>query len=134
MRPGVVDDHAQTRRRSGGTRGRAGRHGPRLPMAFSTRLSPQAAYNTGFIIYWLAGCIGFPIVVLGPRRAARLLTQERRPSGTGDVMLFCPRLATEQRAATESQEYRWDACRGDGETGVINATGEELLWRGRVSP
>ena len=55
-------------------------------------LSPKAAYNTGFIIYWL-GCIGCPIVVLGPRRAARLLTQGRRPSGVEVLLLILPAAA-----------------------------------------
>ena len=82
----------------------------------SHRLSPQAAYNAGFIIYWLAGCIGFPMVVLGPRRAARLLTQGRRPSGVEMIVVDLARgWRGEQRAATESQQDRRDACRGDGD-------------------
>jgi hypothetical protein len=30
----------------------------------SRRLRLQAAYNAGFIIYWLAGSIGFPMLLL----------------------------------------------------------------------
>jgi membrane protease YdiL (CAAX protease family) len=97
----------------------------------SHRLSPQAAYNAGFIIYWLAGCIGFPMVVLGPRRAARLLTQGRRPSAVEMLLLILP------PAGAVSSELLPNRIKIDGmlaavmaTTGVINATGEELLWRG----
>jgi hypothetical protein len=90
----------------------------------SHRLSPQAAYNTGFIIYWLAGCIGFPMVVLGPRRAARLLTQGRRPSGVEMLLLILP------AAGAVSSELLPNRNKIDGmlaavmaTTGVINATG-----------
>jgi len=97
----------------------------------SRRLRPRAAYNTGFIIYWLAGCIGFPMVVLGPRRAAQLLTQGRPPSGVEMLLLILP------AAGAVSSELLPNRNKIDGmlaavmaTTGVINATGEELLWRG----
>jgi membrane protease YdiL (CAAX protease family) len=95
------------------------------------RLRPQAAYNAGFIIYWLAGCIGFSMVVLGPRRAARLLTQGRQPSGLEMLLLILPAVGA------VSSELPPNRNKIDGmlaavmaTTGVINATGEELLWRG----
>jgi hypothetical protein len=56
----------------------------------SGRLSPRTAYNVGFIIYWLAWCIGFPMWILGPRRAARLLIQGQRPTGSETLLLLLP--------------------------------------------
>jgi len=95
----------------------------------SHRLSPQAAYNTGFIIYWLAGCIGFPMVVLGPRRAARLLTQGRRPSGVEVLLLILP------AAGAVSSELLPNRNKIDGmlaavmaTTAVIKRHGEERWW------
>ena len=70
-------------------------------------------------------------MVLGPRRAARLLTQGRRPSGVEVLLLILP------AAGAVSSELLPNRNKIDGmlaavmaTTGVINATGEELLWRG----
>jgi membrane protease YdiL (CAAX protease family) len=97
----------------------------------SHRLSPRAAYNAGFALYWLACCIGFPIWILGPRRAARLLTQGRRPSAIETLLLLVPVVGA---ATTELVPNRTkiDATVAlvMAAAGVINGTGEELLWRG----
>ncbi len=95
----------------------------------SHRLRPQAAYNAGFIIYWLTACLGFPMAVLGPRRAARLLTQGRRPSGVETLLLILP------AAGAATSELLPNRNKIDGSlaavmatTGLINSAGEE--WRG----
>jgi membrane protease YdiL (CAAX protease family) len=97
----------------------------------SHRLSPRAAYNAGFILYWLACCIGFPIWILGPRRAARLLTQGQRPSAIETLLLLVPVVGA---ASTEllPNRKKIDATVAlvMAAAGVINGTGEELLWRG----
>jgi hypothetical protein len=41
--------------------------------ALTRRISPRAAYNLGFGLYWLGWCGAFPLWVLGPRRAGRAL-------------------------------------------------------------
>jgi hypothetical protein len=56
----------------------------------SRYLAPRRAYNLGFAIYWLGWCCGFPLVVLGPKSVARLLTVGRRPSLGEAGLLFLP--------------------------------------------
>jgi hypothetical protein len=97
----------------------------------SHRLSRQAAYNLGFIVYWLAWCIGFPAWVVGPRRAAHLLIKGRRPAAAETLLLILPVVGA---VGTELLPNR---NKIDGRlatvmvaAGVINGTGEELLWRG----
>jgi membrane protease YdiL (CAAX protease family) len=97
----------------------------------SGRLPPRTAYNVGFAIYWLGWCIGFPLLMLGPRRAARLLSQARRPSRPETLLLLLP------VAGAVSTELLPNRKQIDGSvavimaaTGALNATGEELLWRG----
>lgn len=97
----------------------------------SRQLSPQAAYNIGFFIYWLAWCIGFPAWILGPRRAAQLLIKGRRPAAAEVVLLILPVIGA---VTTELLPNR---NKIDGRlaavmivAGVINGAGEELLWRG----
>jgi len=50
-------------------------------------LPPASAYNVGFAIYWAGWCLAFPLWVLGPDRAFRILTTGRaRPDR---FWLFC---------------------------------------------
>jgi hypothetical protein len=99
--------------------------------ALARRASPPVAYNLGFGIYWLGWCVAFPAWVLGPRRAWRVLVSGRPPSATERWMLW---LAPAGAALTQLWPRREDV---DGRTaavmvstGVLNAAGEELLWRG----
>jgi membrane protease YdiL (CAAX protease family) len=97
----------------------------------SHRLSPRAAYNVGFGVYWLAWCFGFPALILGPRRAVRLLTQGRRPSGVEMLLLLVPvagAVGTEVLPNRKKIDARVAAVMVAA--GLLNATGEELLWRG----
>ena len=97
----------------------------------SRRLAPRTAYNIGFAVYWLGWCIAFPLWRLGPRRAARLLTQGRRPSITEVALLLLPvagavgtQLVPNRRAVTRPVAGVMIG------TGALNAVAEELLWRG----
>ena len=97
----------------------------------SRRLSPPTAYNIGFVIYWLVWCIGFPLWLLGPTTAARLLARGRRPSIWEVVWLLFPvagavgtQLMPNRRAITGPVATVMIS------TGAVNALAEELLWRG----
>lgn len=97
----------------------------------SRRSSPREAYNVGFIIYWLAWCLCFPLWILGPRRVVRLLSRGRRPSVGETLLLLTPvvgAVGTEFLPNRKSIDTRVAIVMAA--TGVINATGEELLWRG----
>jgi hypothetical protein len=94
-------------------------------------LSPPAAYNVGFAIYWLGWCLAFPAWVVGPRRALRVLTDGRRPGRTATVLHGLPVAGA---FATQLLPHRRLI---DGTvagvmvgTAAVNAVGEELLWRG----
>jgi membrane protease YdiL (CAAX protease family) len=97
----------------------------------SQRFSPPTAYNVGFIIYWLGWCIGFPLVVLGPRRVARALSRARQPSAVETLLLIVPIAgAVGTELLPKRSEINKPLAAVLATSGVINATGEELLWRG----
>ena len=85
----------------------------------------------GFALYWIGWCLAVPLWALGPRTAARLLTGGRRPS-TGDVVLLalpvCGAIGTQ--LAPRIRDI--DAATGTAmvASALVNAVGEELLWRG----
>ena len=97
----------------------------------SRRLSPRAAYNVGFTSYWLVWCMGFPIWILGPRRAARLLIRGQRSSARETLLLLLPVAgAVSTELLPNRKKIDMPVALVMAATGVINGTGEELLWRG----
>jgi membrane protease YdiL (CAAX protease family) len=95
------------------------------------RLPTRTAYTVGFGIYWAGWCLAVPAWVLGPRRAMRVLTGGRRPTLGEAAALLVPLMGG---VATELLPRRRLV---DGNvlavmvgTAAINATAEELLWRG----
>jgi len=94
-------------------------------------LGPRRAYNAGFALYWAGWCLAFPLWLAGPRRVVRLLREGARPSAAELALLALPVAGA---AATELAPNRRaiDAKLAVAMVGtaVVNATGEELLWRG----
>jgi CAAX prenyl protease-like protein len=95
------------------------------------RLSPHSAYNVGFGIYWLGWCGLFPCWVLGPRRALGLLQRASQPRPVEAALLAVPviggavtQLLPQRHAITPRLAA---VMLGSA---VVNAVGEELLWRG----
>jgi hypothetical protein len=99
--------------------------------ALARVMPPRRAYNAGFAAYWLLWCYGFPIWVVGPRRAAVLLLAGRHPSGSERVMLALP-VAGAVATALVPEVGRIDrpVAAVMVSTATVNAVGEELLWRG----
>src|SRR3712207_5193121 len=94
-------------------------------------LPPRHAYNLGFSVYWAGWCVAFPVWVVGPRRALDVLRRGRRPTPPEAVAaLLSPVVA----AATQLWPQRRRVDRGVAAvmvgTAIVNAVGEELLWRG----
>jgi membrane protease YdiL (CAAX protease family) len=95
------------------------------------RLSPRAAYTTGFLVYWAGWCAAFPLWVIGPHGVVRALRSGRRPGPVDVALLAVPvvgavgaellphRRLVDRRVATVMIG-----------TAAVNAVGEELLWRG----
>jgi hypothetical protein len=99
--------------------------------ALRRALEPRAAYGAGFAVYWLGWCAVFPWWVLGRRGVLRVLRSGRRP-GAGEVVLLAAPVAG--AAATELWPRRRDVdlpvAAVMAGSAVVNAVGEELLWRG----
>jgi membrane protease YdiL (CAAX protease family) len=95
------------------------------------RLPARTAYNVGFAIYWAGWCMALPVAVLGPRRAVRVLASGRRPSPGEAIAVLLPVLgavSTELLPRRRLVEARVLAVMIGA--AVVNATSEELLWRG----
>jgi hypothetical protein len=95
------------------------------------RLNPRAAYNLGFAIYWGGWCLAVPVVVLGPRRAVRVLASGRRPSRGEALALLLPVIGGLTSECLPRRRFV------DGRvlammvgSAAVNAPAEELLWRG----
>lgn len=95
------------------------------------RLSARAAYTAGFAVYWFGWGVGVPTAVLGPRRALRVLVSGRRPTPGEAATLLLPVAGA---VATELLPHRGLIDRRVLGTMIgsaaVNATAEELLWRG----
>jgi membrane protease YdiL (CAAX protease family) len=94
-------------------------------------LGPRRAYRAGFALYWGAWCGAFPLWVLGPRGAARLLLHARRPGLVDLLLLAAPAVGavtTELLPRRRGITPRVAAVMVG--TALVNAVGEELLWRG----
>jgi len=94
------------------------------------RMAPQRAYNVGFAVYW-AGCLALPLLVLGPGRTWRLLAGGRRATASEGVLMAVPALGGFTTAFWPNRR-RVDLPVASVMIGtaVVNAVGEELLWRG----
>jgi Type II CAAX prenyl endopeptidase Rce1-like len=104
-----------------------------FPM-LARRLGARRGYLAGFGVYW-AGCYLVPVALLGRRRIWALLgkTPESlpRPRWLGTLALLVPPLGavgTELLPALRGADPTLFATAGA--VAAVNATGEELLWRG----
>jgi hypothetical protein len=98
------------------------------------RLGARRGYLAGFAVYW-AGCYLVPLVLLGHRRVRALLLEPAgplpRPGWLGAMALVVPPLGavgTELLPALRRADPALVATAGV--VAAVNATGEELLWRG----
>jgi membrane protease YdiL (CAAX protease family) len=93
--------------------------------------SARAAYNGGFAIYWLGWCLSVPLWLLGPRNVVDLVMTGRRLPPDRLLLLALPiagafgtQLIPKRRQINVSTAVTMVG------TALINAVGEELLWRG----
>ena len=104
-----------------------------FPM-LARRLGARRGYVAGFAVYW-AGCYLVPLVLLGRRRVWALLGEPARPlpqpRWLSALALLVPPLGaagTELLPALRGADPALVATAGA--MAAVNATGEELLWRG----
>jgi hypothetical protein len=91
----------------------------------------RTAYNVGFFVYWVGWCLTVPLWLLGPRNAARLLIAGQRLPRHQVALLAVPVAGA---IFTQLVPHRREIDASTAATmvgsAVINAVGEELLWRG----
>jgi hypothetical protein len=104
-----------------------------FPM-LARRLGDRRGYLAGFAVYW-AGCYLVPVALVGPRRIWPLLREPPDPlpgpRWLAALALLVPPLGaagTELLPALRGADPALVATAGA--TAAVNATGEELLWRG----
>jgi len=94
-------------------------------------VSARTAYNAGFAIYWLGWCLSVPAWVLGPRNAVRLVMTGRRLPRDRLILLALPIAgAVGTQLIPRRREVDMPTAVTMVGTALINAVGEELLWRG----
>jgi membrane protease YdiL (CAAX protease family) len=101
----------------------------------STRFGPKGGYFGGFLFYWIFWCLLFPMWVLGPRRLRDMLRvrdpQGSRPTRSDLLLLAVPPIVgyslAFRRALVQANKKIVFAS---GVLALVNATAEEVLWRG----
>lgn len=94
-------------------------------------LGARTAYNAGFLVYWLGWCGAVPLWLLGPRKAARLLSTGRQLPRSQVALLAVPVAgALFTQLVPHRREVDVPIAATMVGTAVVNAVGEELLWRG----
>ena len=102
--------------------------------ALARRLGERRGYLTGFAVYW-AGCVLLPVALLGRRRVRALLREPAAPLPAprplAAAALLVPPLGA---AGAELLPALADAdlppVATSAALAAVNATAEELLWRG----
>jgi membrane protease YdiL (CAAX protease family) len=99
------------------------------------RLGSKGGYFGGFLFYWLAWCLLLPLWVLGPRRLRDMFgvrgPQASRPTYSDLLLLAVPpivgySLAFPRALARANKKI----VLASGALALVNATAEEVLWRG----
>ena len=91
----------------------------------------RRAYTIGFAAYLLGWCTAFPAWVLGPRRCLGVLTRGRDRGPGGVALLLLPvagAIGTE--LWPNRRQIDRDVAMVMVSSAMVNAIGEELLWRG----
>jgi Type II CAAX prenyl endopeptidase Rce1-like len=98
------------------------------------RLGPRRGHLTGFAVYW-AACYLLPLGLLGRDRVGALLRQPARPLPRPRwlavaALLVPPLGAAGTELAPQLRHADPAVMAAAASVAVVNAAGEELLWRG----
>ena len=101
----------------------------------AARLGPRRGYFGGFLFYWVFWCLLLPMWVLGPRRLPTLFRARAAPSSRpkrSDLLLLAVPPAVGYSLAFPHALPRADKkiVLASALQALINASAEELLWRG----
>jgi membrane protease YdiL (CAAX protease family) len=101
----------------------------------AARFGPKRGYFGGFLFYWIFWRLLLPVWVLGPRRLPTLfrvrVAPSRRPNRSDLLLLAVPpavgySLAFPRALARANKKIML----ASGALALVNATAEEVLWRG----
>jgi hypothetical protein len=94
-------------------------------------LGARRGYNLGFALYWAGWCFAFPRWVVGAGNLGRLFRRGRRPTTVDLAVLALPAAgAVATELIPSAHEADPLAALVSVSAAVVNATGEEVLWRG----
>jgi membrane protease YdiL (CAAX protease family) len=101
----------------------------------SARLGPKRGYLGGFLFYWIFWCLLLPMWVLGPRRLPTLfkpsVAPSRRPTRSDVLLLAVPPAVGFSSAFPRALAWTdRNIVLASAVQALINASAEELLWRG----
>lgn len=99
------------------------------------RFGLRRGYFGGFALYWLGWCAALPLAALGPRRARALLRPapppSRRPTrGEWLALALPPLLAYTTAFPRALRQASPRVVLASAALALVNATAEEVLWRG----
>jgi len=105
---------------------------------FVSLIGPKGGYLAGFLFYWVFWCLLFPLWALGPRGLREVFRDVRprlgRPAWLGLVLLAMPPIlgfsTAFPRALKEAAANLGLIISLSALIALVNATLEELLWRG----
>ena len=99
------------------------------------RFGSKRGYFGGFLFYWLFWCLLLPLWVLGPRRLRDMFRvgapQSSRPTHSDLLLLAVPPIVGYSLAFPRALERaNRKIVLASGALALVNATAEEVLWRG----
>jgi len=102
---------------------------------FSTRFGQRPGYILGFVFYWLFWCIAIPFVLTGPKSIAALFKVHQPALGQNKIrnisFLVLPLiLVYAYEFPKVIQQADTIIIISSTALSIINATAEEILWRG----
>jgi hypothetical protein len=101
----------------------------------SALLGPKVGYFAGFVCYWLVWCLAFPLWILRGIPVSRLFRRSADPLGEpawlGLLLLLFPALGAALTIfARRLRDASPPVLLSSAALAIVNATGEEMLWRG----
>jgi membrane protease YdiL (CAAX protease family) len=101
----------------------------------AARFGPKGGYLGGFLFYWIFWCLLLPLWVLGSRRLPALfrarVAPASRPSRSDLLLLAVPPIVGYSLAFPRAlAQANKKIVLASGVQALVNASAEELLWRG----
>jgi hypothetical protein len=90
-------------------------------------LGTEGGWYVGMTIYWLAWCVLFPVLLIGPRAVREHFRQRSMPAAAWLLVALPPLVSLIERASHPAALF---VAPGGWVVAAINGVLEEVLWRG----